>query len=389
MSLRLIAIIILCLVSPFSAAGQTASGSGQAVFDTKAKQAYLIDSGTGTILFARRETEPVTAASLAKVMTLAVVFKALRAGEITLETTYPVSEHAWRTGGAPSRTATMFAALKSQIRVEDLIRGVAVQAANDACIILAEGMAGSEAAFAERMNQEAKALGLTQSAFANSTGLPDPKNRVSMRDMVALSSHLQTTYPEFYRYYAEPEFAWNKITQRNRNPLVSANIGADGLVLGFSEESGYGLAASLERNGRRLVLAMSGLATDKERLEEARRVIEWGMTAFAGKTVFKAGEIVAEASVYGGSTGGVALVTPQDVDVLLPIDNTQRLSARVVYAWPLSAPVVPGQQVGVLRIWNGEQFLREVPLETAGSVEVGTLSSRALDALKELLFFWL
>lgn len=384
MSFRSLAILLLSLVLGSPAGAQTPDA-----FDSKAKQVYLVDSGTGTVLFARKETEPVTAASLAKAMTLAVAFKALKAGEVSLQTTYPVSEHAWRTGGAPSRTATMFAALKSEVPVESLIRGIAVQAANDACIILAEGMAGSEAAFAARMNTEAQALGLSQSRFANATGLPDPGNKTSMRDLVGLARHLRETYPEYYRYYAEPEFEWNRIKQRNRNPLVGMNIGVDGLVFGFAEDSGYGLLASVEREGRRLYLAMSGLANEKERIDEARRMIDWGMTAFGSKRLFKAGDTIAEASVYGGSVHKVALVTPGDVEVLLPVDNKERLSARVVYAWPLQAPIVPGQQVGVLRIWNGDQFLREVPLQTAGAVEVGTLSSRALDALQELLFFWL
>ena len=390
MSFRSIVILVLSLVLTSSAWAQSQTlAQTPDLFDTKARQAYLIDSGTGTILFSRKESEPVTSASLAKAMTLAVVFKALRTGEIALDTTYPVSEHAWRTGGAPSRTATMFAALKSQVAVEDLIRGVAVQAANDACIILAEGMAGSEAAFAARMNAEAKALGLTQSRFANATGLPDPGNKVSMQDLVTLGRHLRDTYPEYYRYYSEPEFEWNKIKQRNRNPLVGMNIGVDGLVLGFAEDSGYGLLVSVERDNRRLFLALGGLASEKERVDEARRMIDWGMTAFGSRTLFKAGDTVAEASVYGGDVHTVPLVTPGDVEVLLPVDNKERLSARVVYAWPLQAPVVPGQQVGVLRIWNGDRFLRQVPLQTAASVEVGTLFSRALDALQELLFFWL
>lgn len=387
MFVRSLVILLFCVLLSQTSAAQTAGSTS--AFDTKAQQIYLIDANTGTILFARKENEPVTAASLAKVMTLAVVFGAVRNGEMTLETTYPVSEHAWRTGGAPSRTATMFAALQSQIRAEDLIRGVAIQAANDGCIILAEGLAGSEGAFAERMNRQAKDLGLTQSHFDNATGLPSPGNRVSMRDLVKLAEHLQTNYPDFYRYYSEPEFEWNKIKQRNRNPLATMNIGVDGLVMGFAEDAGYGLVASVERNGRRLYLAMSGLSSDKERLDEAKRVIDWAMTSFASKTLFKAGETVAEASVYGGSAGQVPLVTRGDVDVLLPIGNTERLSARVVYSWPVRAPVAPGQQVGVLRIWNGDRFLREVPLETAATVEVGALSRRALDALQELLFFWL
>ncbi|PTM95060.1 D-alanyl-D-alanine carboxypeptidase family protein [Mycoplana dimorpha] len=387
MSIRSIAILVLCLLLPLSAAAEPARTS--ATFDTKARQAYLVDGATGTVLFARNENEPVTAASLAKAMTLAIVFKALRTGETTLETLYPVSEHAWRTGGAPSRTATMFAALNSRIRVEDLIRGVAVQAANDACIILAEGLSGSEGAFAVRMNDEARQLGLTQSRFENATGLPAPGNQVSMHDLVVLARHLHQSYPDLYGYYAEPEFEWNRIRQRNRNPLVGLNIGADGLVMGFAEDAGYGLVVSVERGGRRLYLAMSGLSSEKERLDEARRIIDWGMTAFTSKTLFKAGDVVAEASVYGGSSGRVPLVTPKEVDVLLPIDNTDRLAARVIYSWPLRAPVGPGQRVGVLRLWNGDRFLREVPLETASAVEVGTLSSRALDALQELLFFWL
>lgn len=384
---RLLAVFFLCLALPWTAAAQSAGGT--AAFDAKAKQIYMIDAATGTVLFARGENEPVTAASLAKVMTLAVVFKAVQDGEINLDTSFPVSEHAWRTGGAPSRTATMFAALKSQIRVEDLIRGVAVQAANDGCIILAEGIDGSESAFAERMNKQAKELGLVQSHFDNATGLPSPGNKVSMRDLVVLAQHLHQSYPEFYRYYSEPEFEWNKIKQRNRNPLATMNIGADGLVMGFAEDAGYGLVASVERNGRRLFLAMSGLTSDKERLDEARRLIDWAMTSFASKTLFKAGETVAEASVYGGNAGHVPLLTKQDVDVLLPIGSTERLSARVIYSWPLRAPVASGQPVGVLRIWNGDRFLLEVPLETAAPVEVGALSSRALDALQELFFFWL
>ncbi|MFD1326767.1 D-alanyl-D-alanine carboxypeptidase family protein [Mycoplana ramosa] len=384
---RLLTAFFLCLVLPWTVAAQSAGGA--TAFDTKAKQIYLIDAATGTVLFARGENEPVAAASLAKVMTLAVVFKAVHDGEINLDTTFPVSEHAWRTGGAPSRTATMFAALKSQIRVEDLIRGVAVLAANDACIVLAEGIAGSESAFAARMNQQAKELGLARSRFDNATGLPSPGNKVSMRDLVGLAQHLQGSYPDLYRYYSEPEFEWNKIKQRNRNPLATMNIGADGLVMGFAEDAGYGLVASVERNGRRLFLAMSGLSSDKERLDEARRLIDWAMTSFASRTLFKAGETIAEASVYGGSAGHVPLLARQDVDVLLPIGSTERLSARVIYSWPLRAPVASGQGVGVLRIWSGDRFLREVPLETAASVEVGTLSSRALDALQELLFFWL
>ncbi|MEY9197229.1 MULTISPECIES: D-alanyl-D-alanine carboxypeptidase family protein [Sinorhizobium] len=374
---------ILAAIAQGEATAQTPA------FDTKAKQIYLVDAETGTVLFARGEDDPVPPASLAKLMAMDVVFEALEKGELTPETTFPVSEHAWRTGGAPSGTATMFAAIKSQIRVADLIQGATVQLANDACIILAEGMAGSEAAFAERMNKRARALGMPVATFKNATGLPDPGNRITMRELVTLSRHLRDAHPEFYRLYAQPEFEWNKILQRNKNPLIAANVGVDGLATGFAEGSGFSLAASMQRGDRRVYLAMAGLETDKERIEESRRVLDWAMTNFEKRRIFAEGETIGEASVYGGAASRVSLVAGDPVDLLLPVNNPERLTARIVYKWPLTAPVAAGQQVGVVKLWNGEKLLREVPVRTAEAVGPGTLSSRALDALQELLFFWL
>jgi len=358
-------------------------------FDVKAKQVYMIEAETGTVLFARAEDEVVPAASLAKLMTVATVFKALKDGKITLDTSYPVSEHAWRTGGAPSRTATMFAALKSSPRVEDLIRGVTVQYANDACIVLAEGIAGSETAFAARMTEEARALGLEKSTFVNATGLPDPGNVVTMREMVKLARHVETAYPDRMGYYLEPEFEWNKIKQRNRNPLLALNLGVTGFVTGFSEEGGYSIVAAVERDGKHLLLAMGGMESDKVRIEETRRIIEWALSSFERRTLFKEGETIADASVYGGDASHVPLVAGDKVDVFLPKDNAPRLTARVVYTWPVRAPVKPDQTIGTLRISNDRQVLREVPVKTAGTIGVGTLRSRALDALIELFFFWI
>lgn len=358
-------------------------------FETKAKQAYLIDAETGTVLFAKDENAPVPPASLAKLMAAEVVFDAIRKNELTLETEFPVSEHAWRTGGAPSGTSTMFAALKSRIRVADLLQGVTVQFANDACIILAEGMTGSEDAFARRMTERARELGMTASVFHNSTGLPDPQNTVTMRDMALLARHIHTRYPEFFHYYSQAEFEWNKILQRNRNPLIAANIGVDGFVTGFAEGFGYSMVATMQRDGRRVFLAIGGLASDKERVEEARRVLDWSMTAFERKRLFAAGEAVGEAAVYGGAQSHVTLVTRDAVDVLVPVNNPERLSARVIYRWPLTVPLEAGHHAGTLKIWNGTRLLREVPVETAAAVGEGSLASRAADALQELLFFWL
>jgi D-alanyl-D-alanine carboxypeptidase (penicillin-binding protein 5/6) len=384
MQIRLILVLfslVLMVCAPLAAWAQA--------FETKATQVYLIDAETGTVLFAKGENAVVPPASLAKLMTMEVVFDAIRKNELTLDTEFPVSEHAWRTGGAPSGTATMFAALKSRVRVVDLIQGVTVQLANDACIILAEGMTGSEEAFAKRMTGRARELGLAASVFHNSTGLPDPQNKTTMRDMALLAQHIQANYPDLFKYYSQTEFEWNKILQRNRTPLIAANIGVDGFATGFAEGFGFGMVATMQRDGRRVFLALGGLATDKERVEETRKILDWSMTAFERKRLFEAGDSVGEASVYGGAVSHVQLVTANAVDVLVPVNNPERLSAKVIYRWPLKMPVEAGQQAGTLKIWSGERLLREVPVETSATVGQGSLSTRAVDALQELLFFWL
>ena len=357
------------------------------LIETKAGQVYLVEASTGTVLLAKNERQSFAPASLAKLMTLEVVFDALTKGEIRPDTIYPVSEYAWRTGGAPSRTSTMFAAVKSQVPVGDLIKGIAVQTANDGCLIIAEGMEGSEAKFVERMNARAAELGLTDSRFGNATGLPHPDNRSTLLDLVKLSRHLIETYPELYRTFSLPEFEWNKILQRNRNPLLT--FGADGLGTGFAEGSGFALVASMERDGRRLFLGLGGAATDKERTEEASRLLNWGFDSFEMRTLFKSGEVIGEASVYGGAQSKVPLVAEKPVEVYVPINNPERLQARIVYRWPLNPPVVADLEVATLNILSGDRPLVSVPLKSAEAVEVGTLRQRAWDAVIELLFFWL
>lgn len=377
---------VVALMMPLEGLAQTPATVG---FQTKARQIYMIEAVTGTVLLAQNENEPISPASLAKLMTMDVVFDAIVKGEISRDTQFPVSEYAWRTGGAPSRTATMFAALKSSIRVEDLIKGVVVQNANDACIVLAEGIAGSDEAFGARMTKQALALGMTQSMFVNSTGLPDPANKTTVRDLVTLSKHLQQTYPDFYPLYVQPEFLWNKITQRNRTPLIGLNIGVDGLGTGFAEGQGFAIATSINRDGKRFFLAMGGLASDKERLEESRRVLEWAMSSFENKRLFAEGVMIGEASVYGGTGSSVGLVAKTPIDIFVPANNPEKLSAQIVYRWPLTAPVAAGDQAGTLKIFSGDRMLREVPLFTAAAVDKGDLPSRALDALTELVLFWL
>lgn len=360
-----------------------------AQFETKAARAFMIDAETGTILYAKDPDAPFPPASLAKLMTMDVVFDALQSGRYSRETTFQVSEHAWRTGGAPSRTATMFAAIKSFVPLADLIQGAVVITANDACIVMAEGMSGSEAKFTEEMNERAKQLGMTKSIFVNPTGLPAEGQSVTARDLVTLARHIWQTYPEFYPLFAQSEYKWNNINQQNRNPLIKLGIGADGLATGFAEGAGFGIVASAAGDGKRLFLAMSGLASEKERVDEARRLIEWGMRAFRKIEIFAADETVGEAKTFGGEKSRVRLSAHGAVSMLVPAENRDKVIARIVYEGPVEAPVQAGQPVGKLKIWVGDMLTQETPLYAAESVGVGSLSQRTLDAIEELAIGWL
>lgn len=379
--LSLVALALVCCIGTASA-----QSGGLAV---KAQQAYMIDAETGTVLLSLNENTQFPPASLAKLMTVETVLDALKSGRVTPETAYPVSEYAWRTGGAPSRTSTMFAALKSSVGINDLLTGIVVQNANDGCIILAEGMTGSDAAFAKTMTERAKALGLTGSVFANSTGLPDPANKTTAKDMVALAKHIRDTYPDRYSLFTKPDFEWNRIFQRNKNTLLAPDLGIDGLGIGFAEGHGYSAVISAERDGRRIYLTLAGMEDDKTRQEEARRVVEWGLTAFQKRELFQKNETVGTVSVYGGAASAIDLAVHETVSVLVPLNNPDRLSGRIVYNWPLNAPLEPGFNAATLRIFSGERLLREVPLYTTAAVAPGTLTQNAAGALKELLFFWL
>jgi serine-type D-Ala-D-Ala carboxypeptidase (penicillin-binding protein 5/6) len=359
------------------------------LFETKAAQAFMIDADTGTVLFSKDADKPIPPASMAKLMTMEVVFNAIKSGRLKLDDTFVVSENAWRKGGAPSGTSTMFAKLKSAIRLEDLIQGVTVQAANDGCIVIAEGMAGSEDNFAAQMTERARQIGLKTSTFVNSTGLPADGQQTTVRELAQLALHLWRDYPDFYRYYGLKDFTWNKISQRNRNPLLAMDIGADGLAVGASEASGFGIVASASHNGARVVAAMSGFANDKERAEEARKLLDWGARSFEKTEIFAKDEVVGEAQVFGGAKSGVTLKAKGPIAIFLPITNRDKLTARIVYNGPVAAPVEEGQPVGALRVWIGDTLSQETPLFAAESIGVGTLPQRALDAVKELAIGWL
>jgi D-alanyl-D-alanine carboxypeptidase (penicillin-binding protein 5/6) len=281
----------------------------------------------------------------------------------------------------------MFAAVNSRVPIEALLQGIIVQQANDGCIILAEGMAGSENAFARLMTERARALGLTRSVFVNPNGLQAEGQQVTVREIALLSRHLWREYPEYYRYFGQEDFEWNRIRQRNR--VLRLGTGADGLALGFTEGQGYAIAASMERNGKRLFAVLAGIPEEQERPEETRKMLEWGFSAFERRQLFTAGEIIGDANVYGGAKGTVALRAAGPLWALVPTGESQSFSARIVYNGPISAPVEEGVAVGNLQIWIGDTLSQEIPLLAAESVVKGTLRQRAFGAVEELLVGWM
>ncbi len=359
------------------------SAAADQPFQTSVPSAILIDADTQTVLFEKNADQPSTPASTVKIMTAELVFEALKQGKLKLDDTLPISENAWREGGAPAHGSTMFASLNSRVPVEDLIRGLVIVSGNDAAIALAEALAGSEGAFATRMTERARELGLNGLTFTNAWGNADPEQRVTARDMALLAAHLIRTFPDLYHYFGEKDFTWNNIKQPNRNPLLTMDIGCDGLKTGNIDANGYGIVASAVQDGQRLILALYGAKSAKERENEAVRILQWGFRSFQAKTLFSSDEVVGYARVYGGNQGSVPLVAKQPVKILVPRESDERLTGQIVYTGPLIAPVTSGVDVAQLRIFRGGSEIYQTSLETAGDVKKGSLSRRALDAMLE------
>src|SRR5271165_5457052 len=290
-----------------------AAAESPAAFQTGAAQAILIDADSGSVLFEKNADKLFAPASMSKIMTLEILFKKLKAGELSPETEFPVSLYAWRTGGAPSRTTSMFVPLNQTAKVSDLIQGIAVQNANDGCIAVAEGLAGTDDAFAQMMTEEARALGLEKSTFGNSSGLPNPANQMTARELAQLSIHIIKNYPEFYPYFGQKEFKYRTYNFKNINPLLNASIPADGLKLGFTEGVGYGVTASAVKDGRRLVAVMNGFESDRDRREETLKFLSWGFVNFKSYKVFDKDEQVGEARVWGGTKWTVPVKSKSEV----------------------------------------------------------------------------
>ena len=332
--------------------GVSQSPSAWAI-DIAAREYILVDFETGSVLDSHKADESMPPSSMSKLMTAYMVFEAIHSGDLSLDDEFMVSENAWRQGGAASGGSTMFLEPNTRVRVEDLLRGIIIQSGNDACIIVAENMAGSEEAFADEMTDRARDLGLTGSNFANATGLPDPDHYMTATDLALLARLIITNFPEYYSLYEETEFTYNDIKQFNRNPLLYRPGGADGLKTGHTDIAGYGLTASAMRDGKRLILVANGMESTQARSEETAKLMDWGFRNFTNKDLFRAGEVVSDAEVWLGLEATVPLIIEKDVTVTIPRRAWRTLEVKAVYDGPIAAPIQQGNKIAKLVI-DGE-----------------------------------
>ena len=378
---------ILNLVIAFACMIGLAHAQDAPFFESKAAQAILIDAKSGAILYEKDADTAIPPASMSKLVTQAVVFDALKAGRLKLDQEFIVSTDAWKRGGGAAGGSTMYAEVNSRIKVDDLIHAAIIQSANDACIVLAEGMSGSEQAFTQRMASKAKELGLNHSSFANATGLPDPNHKMSVRDLSVVARYIITKYPEYYKIYGQPEFLWNKINQQNRNPLLKEYPGADGMKTGYTKEAGYGLVGSALRDGRRLIMVVVGLPSINDRKAEAQKLLDWGFGQFKVIDLYGQGEIVSRARVWGGSEHWVNLVVHDALKVALSPAEQEKAEVKMTYSGPLMAPVKAGQSVGTVRILIDGKPVSDAPLEVAEDVPaVDSMWKKAWDSVLIMAF---
>lgn len=334
--------------------------------ETTAEAAWVYDITTDTVLLEKRADVPLPPASMSKLMTLNMLFEALDDGRVQMDTRFGVSARAAAMGGS-----TMFLDERDRPTVEELIQGIVVQSGNDACVVVAEGLAGSEEAFANMMNDRARALGMTQSNFVNSSGWPHPEHRMSMRDLGILATRLVTEFPDLYGYFAQQRFEYDgraPDNSNNRNPLLGLGIGADGLKTGHTVEAGYGLVGSAVQGTRRIVFVVTGLASERARSEESERLVSWAFRQFVERALVGAGETIVDVPVWLGDRRNVALVAREDVSILVPAVLQEGIAAEARFTSPLEAPLAAGTEVGRLTISRGELPEHSVPLVTAEEI---------------------
>jgi D-alanyl-D-alanine carboxypeptidase (penicillin-binding protein 5/6) len=364
----------ICLVLSWGGVAVAASG------DTPARQAIMIDFATGTVLLEKEPDQRMPPSSMSKLMTIYMLFERLAEGRLKLTDTFTVSKKAWKMGGSK-----MFVEVGKQVSVEDLIRGIVVQSGNDACIVVAEGLAGDEAAFAQEMNQRAEKLGLKDSHFVNSSGWPDPDHYVTARDLALLARRLIKDFPQYYAYFKEKTFTYNKIKQGNRNPLLYRNVSADGLKTGHTEAAGYGLVGSAKRGDQRLILVVNGLKSVNQRSRETERLINWGFREFGTYKLFGAGEVVSDAGVWLGENETVPLVLPDGLAVVMSRKARKEMKVSVNYRGPIAAPISKGQQVATLRVTAPNFETVERPLLAGQDVPRLGPFNRLFAAVKQLV----
>jgi D-alanyl-D-alanine carboxypeptidase (penicillin-binding protein 5/6) len=349
---------------PKAAVATASPANPTAGMETQAKHALILEAETGVVLLDKGGDERIPPASMSKIMTAYVVFSLLKEGRAALTDQLPVSERAWRLQGSK-----MFVPIDARISIDDLIKGVIIQSGNDACVVLAEGLAGSEEAFVELMNQKAKEIGLKDSHFTNVSGLPDPDHWMTARDLTTLAMRTIKDFPEYYHYYSQIDYEFNNIKQGNRNPLLYKNVGADGLKTGHTEEAGFSLTASVVRDNRRIILVLNGLPTMKARAQESERLIEWAFREFNDYRLFAAGDKVDDGEVWLGAEPKVPLSLEKDLTVTLPRKARKDMKVSVEYDRPIPAPVQKGDVVGKVVVTAPEVAPVEAPLVAGASVE--------------------
>ncbi len=360
------------LISAAFAGGLLSLTASAGAIETKARNLILMDYDTGQYLYTKDADKMIPPASMSKLMTVYILFSKLSDGSLSLDDTFTVSENAWRKGGAASGGSTMFLSIGDKVRVEDLLKGIIIQSGNDACIVAAENLAGSEEDFAVEMNKKAKKIGLENSHFANSTGLPHPDHRMSVEDLAKLARLLISEYPQYYHLFSQKEYVYHNIRQGNRNPLLYSMPYADGLKTGHTEEAGFCLTASAKKGDRRLIGVMTGLKSNKERSEEADKIMSWGFREFDNYTILKKGSKVAEIPVWYGTGNEVPMVVSEDLVRTLKKSKSDGIKLIASYDKPVKAPVKAGQQLGVVKAEIPGQPTLEVPLVAAADVpEVG------------------